>query len=350
MHQCHELVVLLEYDALVHHRHGVELVFYLLWIDVLSVRAQQHVLASSSYEEVAFRVHRCQVACVEPSVFIDYGIRSLLVLVVALHHVDATANQFAGHVFRVIAQNLHLHVLHGSAAASCHIVVLMGEGDEWSGFGGSVAHGDRKAHADEEVLNLLVEWCATHNHLVRAIAKLAEHELANLLLDALVDDRHVHQEAGTVGLYMWEHFLSYNLIHHERHGEEDVWLNLSQCLRDERWARQAGEEEDVVTHHDVEEELSHQSVHVCHRQGREDVAVLSYLRSHGIDEIVEIAPECPVRQHHTLREPCGSAGVVDHRQFFRIIHVILYVLCPEILRIFVAEHGVEVLARVGQFF
>ena len=106
----------------------------------------------------------------------------------------------------------------------------------------------------------------------------------------------------------------------------------------------------MVAFYDVVEELSHQSVHVCHRQGREDVAVFAYLRSHCVDKIVEVAPECSVRQHHTLREPCGSAGVVDHRQFFRIIHVILYVFSSEILRVFVAEHGVEVLARVGQFF
>ena len=230
MNECHELVVLLQYDALVDHCHRVELILNLLWIDVLSVRTEQHVLASTSYEEMSVGTHRCQVARVEPSIFINHGIGSLLVLVVALHHVDATANQFACYVFRVIAQYFHLHVLHGNAAASCHIVVLVGEGDEWSGFRSTVTHGDREADADEEVLYFLVEWSTTHNHLVRTLAKLAQYKLANFLLDALVDDRHVHQESGTVGLDMWEHFLSYNLIHHERHGEENVGLNLCQRL------------------------------------------------------------------------------------------------------------------------
>ena len=230
MNECYELVVLLQHDALVDHSHGVELILNLLWIDVLSVRPEQHVLASTSYEEMSVGTHRCQVAGMEPSIFINYGIGSLLVLVVALHHVDATANQFASHVFRVIAQYLHLHVLHGNTAATCHIIVLMGKGDERSGFRSTVTHGDREADADEEVLYLLVEWSATHNHLVRTLAELAQYKLANLLLDALVDDRHVHQQSGTVGLDMWEYFFSHDLIYHEWYGKDDVWLDFCQRL------------------------------------------------------------------------------------------------------------------------
>ena len=59
----------------------------------------------------------------EPSVFIYYGICCLLVLVIALHHIDAAANQFSCYILRVIAQYLYLHVLHGNTAASCHVVV-----------------------------------------------------------------------------------------------------------------------------------------------------------------------------------------------------------------------------------
>ena len=225
----------------------------------------------------------------------------------------------------------------------------MGEGDEWSGFGGSVAHGDREAHADEEVLYLLVEWSATHNHLVRTLAKLAQYKLANLLLDALVDDRHVHQQSGTVGLDMREHFFSHDLIYHEWYGKDDVWLDFCQRLRDERRARKAGEEEDVVAHHDVEEEFSHQSIHVSHREGREDVAVLADLGIYHIYQIIEITPEGSVWQHHTLGETCSSAGIVDHRQFFRIIHVIFHMLRAEVLGKFMTKHCIEMLAGVSQF-
>ena len=105
----------------------------------------------------------------------------------------------------------------------------------------------------------------------------------------------------------------------------------------------------MVSFYDVVEELCHQSIHVCHRQGREDVAVLSYLRSHGVDEIVEITPECSVWQHHTLGETCGSAGVVDHCQLFRIIHMIFYMLRAEVLGIFMTKHGIEMLAGISQF-
>ena len=226
MHQSHQFVIALDYDALVDHRHGVELVLNLFRIDVLTIRSQQHVLASSSYEEMSVGVHRCQVACMEPSVFIYYGICCLLVLVIALHHIDAAANQFTGYVLRVIAQNLYLHVLHGNTTASCHIVVLMGKGDKWSSLSGTISHCDRETYADEEVLYLLVERSTTHNNLARTFAKLSQYKLANLLLDALIDDRHVHQQSCTVGLDMWEYFLSYNLVYYKRHRIEDVWLDF----------------------------------------------------------------------------------------------------------------------------
>ena len=226
MNQSHQFVIALDYDAFVDHRHGVELVLNLFRIDVLSVRTQQHVLASSSYEEMAVRAHGCQVACMEPSVLIYYGICSLLVLVIALHDVDAAANQFAGYVFRIIAQYLHFHVLHGNTAASCHIVVLMGKGDKRSGLCSSISHCDRETDADKEVLYLLVERSTTHNNLVRTFTKLSQYKLANLLLDALVDDWHVHQQSCAVGLDMWEYFLSYNLVYHKRHRIEDIRLNL----------------------------------------------------------------------------------------------------------------------------
>ena len=95
VNQSNELVALLYNHAFCYQSQRVELILNLFRIDVLSVRPQQHVLASSSYEEVAVGVHRSQVACMEPSVFIYYGICCLLVLVIALHHIDAAANQLS---------------------------------------------------------------------------------------------------------------------------------------------------------------------------------------------------------------------------------------------------------------
>ena len=121
-------------------------------------------------------------------------------------------------------------MLHGNTAASCHVVVLMGEGDERCSLCGTVSHGDRESDADKEVLYLLVERSSTDNYLVWVLTKLTQHELANLLLDALADDRHAHQKLCAVGLDMWEHFLSYDLIHHERYSEENVGLDFCQRL------------------------------------------------------------------------------------------------------------------------
>ena len=117
-------------------------------------------------------------------------------------------------------------MLHGNTTASCHIVVLMGKGDKWSSLSGTISHCDRETYADEEVLYLLVERSTTHNNLVRTFAKLSQYKLANFLLDALIDDRHVHQQSCTVGLDMWEYFLSYNLVYYKRHRIEDVWLGF----------------------------------------------------------------------------------------------------------------------------
>ena len=205
---------------------------------------------------------------------------------VSFHHIDATANQLARHVLWVVAQHFYLHVLHSHATASCHVVVLMGKGDEGSCLGGSVTHSDGEADADKEVLYLLVERRTAYYDLVRMLAKLAQHKLAYLLLDALAQYRHVGKQSDPVGLHAWEHMLSYDLVDHQWHGEDDVGLRLVESLGNQCRAGLAGEEEDVVAQYDIEDKLGHQPVHVSHGQGGEDVAVLAYLGFYGVHEIV----------------------------------------------------------------
>ena len=116
MHQTDELVALLHDQALVDISHRVELVLNLLWIDVLSVASEQHVLYAASDEDMSICRHGAEVARVVPSVGIKNGACGLFVLIVAEHGVHASCQHLTRRVLRVIAVYAHLHVLHGQSA------------------------------------------------------------------------------------------------------------------------------------------------------------------------------------------------------------------------------------------
>ena len=62
VNQRYELVIALQYDALVYHCQGIEFVLYFFRIDILTVRTEKHVLAASSYEEMSVGTHGSQIA------------------------------------------------------------------------------------------------------------------------------------------------------------------------------------------------------------------------------------------------------------------------------------------------
>ena len=88
---------------------------------------------------------------------------------------------------------------------------------------------------------------------------------------------------------------------------------------------------------------------MCHGKDAYDaVATLHLTTEHAHGEVV-IAPKRTVRNHHSLGEACGTAGVVDESQFLATgLALVVYVLLAEVFRVFLAEHLVEMLTRIGQ--
>ena len=228
--ETHEFVATLHDKTLAHHSHRVEFVLNLLGINVLPVGAEQHVLYASADEDVSVCRHGGEVAGVIPS----FGIESLacgfLVLVVAEHDVGASCHNLAGDILGVGTEYLHLHVAYGSAARAGLEVVPVAIGDERGALGGSISGGDGEVDALEECLYLLIEGCTASHHLVGIAAKGLHHHLTDALLHLLVDDGHVPQQSHFVVLYLREHHLADNLLHHERHGDDNGRMDVGKGL------------------------------------------------------------------------------------------------------------------------
>ena len=100
---------------------------------------------------------------------------------------------------------------------------------------------------------------------------------------------------------------------------------------------------------ELEEELKGHTIHVGHGQDAYHLVAHSNVLADYRAGKVGIAPKRTVRQHHSLGEACSATGVVDKRQFFgTLLLVIGHMFLAEVLGILVTEHLVEMLTRVGQ--
>ncbi len=143
----------------------------------------------------------------------------------------------------------------------------------------------------EEVFYFLVEGCTTDNHLIEVATEGIAYLVADLLLYLLADDRHVEEHAHAVVLYLWEYLLADNLLDNQWHCNDDGWLDASECLSDDGWARDAGEIEDVATLDELEDEFECHAIHVGHRQDADDrISRLDLLAQYILSK-VGIAPE-----------------------------------------------------------
>ena len=140
INQSVELLTLLYDEALADQRHIAQLVLNLLGVDVLAVGAQEHCLAASLDEDVAFCIHDAEVARVVPTVLVDGCLRGLGVLEVAQHDVGTLGQDFACHVLRVTAVDAYLHVLGGLSATGLLEVLPVLVGDDGSTLRGTIAH------------------------------------------------------------------------------------------------------------------------------------------------------------------------------------------------------------------
>ena len=284
-----------------------------------------------------------------PSVLIDGLLGSLLILVVTQHHVRTLGKDFAWYVLRIRTVDANHHVERSLTARAWNEVLVIFVADDRRTFCSTITHCISEAHAVEESFNFLVERSAADNHLIEVATEGIAYLVADLLLHLLADDRHVEEHAHTVVLNLREYLLADNLLDNQRHSDDNCWLDASECLGDDGWARDAGEIVNMATLDELEDKLECHAIHVCHRQDTDDrISSLDLLAQYILGK-VGIAPQGTVWNHHTLGETGSTTGIVDHSQLVRIlVDIVVDVVLAEVLRILDAEHLVEVLAGVCQ--
>lgn len=178
-----------------------------------------------------------------------------------------------------------------------------------------------------ELLDLGVERRPAEDDFLKASAERVNHGVAYLLEDELVQDRYAHECLVAVhhGLYL----ALVEFLDDERHGDDDIRMNLRERLHDHLRARCAGEEVHMRTDGHLEEELEHHAVHVRRRQHGHHFGLAAHLRLGDIGGEPYVAPERPVRDHHALGEAGGPGGIVDESKFIRLVLHIAYILRSE---------------------
>ena len=78
----------------------------------------------------------------------------------------------------------------------------------------------------QETLHFLIESGSTYNHFIEFTSKSFGHLITDLLIDALVDTRHLHQEAKFRILNLGEYLLLNDLLNDQRNGDDDLWFHF----------------------------------------------------------------------------------------------------------------------------
>ena len=131
----------------------VEELLYLTWVDVLAA-TDNHVLDTPGNAVVALLVLHTEVTGMQESVLVYHLGSGLRILVVAFHHVEATAAHFALYAYRTFFSRLgveHLHLHEGEVAAHRGAALLKGVVDvrlrhSRRRLGESVDAGDGQEH------------------------------------------------------------------------------------------------------------------------------------------------------------------------------------------------------------
>ena len=134
----------------------------------------------------------------------------------------------------------------------------------------TIAHRIGELDALEELLHLLIEGSTTNDHLIELATKGFEYLLTNLHANFLGDHRHGQQETHTVVLYLGEYLLADNLFDDKRYGNDDDGFDISESLSDNRWTRNTVQVVHMTAMQEFEDELESHTVHMSHRENRDD--------------------------------------------------------------------------------
>ena len=156
VNQRYELVIALQYDALVYHCQGIEFVLYFFRIDILTVRTEKHVLAASLDEYVAVTIHGAEVTGMIPSVLIDGLLGSFLILIVTQHHVRTLSQNLSWYILWVWTVDANHHVESCLAAGTRYEMLVILVADDRRTLGSTISYSISEAYAMQETFYFLV--------------------------------------------------------------------------------------------------------------------------------------------------------------------------------------------------
>ena len=204
--------------------------------------------------------------------------------------------------------------VHGLAAGARDVLGPVLIGKQRAGLGHAVAHEVRELDLPEDLLDLGIEGGAAHDELLHVAAEGLHEAVLDLLVDDLVDAGDLEEELheglvdGRLDLGLVD------LLHHERHGDQQVRLDVGECLEERGRGRGLAEPVDGRAVAERVDELDYEAVHMGHREHRDHLA----RRDVALAE-VDVGAEVPVGQHDALRVAGGAGSVVDRGQVVPVV-------------------------------
>ena len=199
-----------------------------------------------------------------PPILIKSLAGSLLILIIAQHHIGATGHYLTCNLLRIRGEDLHLHVVHCCTAGARHEVMVVAIGNEWRTLRSAITNGDGEINVLHEFLNLLIQWGTSYDDLVSLTAEGVIYLLTDTLFHFLRDDGHLHENLNGIVLYLGEHALADDFLDNQRNGDYQMWSHRLESLCNDGRGGQAVEEEQMVTRAEGKQELNSLSVHMGH--------------------------------------------------------------------------------------
>ena len=338
-YQCHQLAFALHNHRLYYARHVVQLILYLLRIDVLPRRTENHVLAASAQEEVTCCIQHAEVARAHPTILGEHCFRRLFVLVVAFHHVHALHLHLAFFMLRVFRIYADVALRKLSTARVEYETLPWRVRNQRSTLRHAITNAVAEVYVFQHLLYLFVQRRAADNQVAQLVAERCHQAVVHFLANHILDNRSVPQHLHHGLVNHREYFLLDNLLYHEGHRQNHVRVHLREGFHQCRWGGGFRQEVRARARAYLIQELECQAKGVGDRKHRYHLVVVRTLDL--VEGEFNVARHILLRQHNALRSARRTRGVVDNRQLLQVIRRIIHILARYAVRILVGKQGVH---------
>ena len=297
----------------------VEHALDVLRIDVLSARADDHVLQAALDIEPPVLVELAQVARAEPAVGSERFGRGFGILVIAQH--DARRERHDLALARpgidVLEPQLDARRLR-SGRSEAHLR-RRGPGQQRRGLGQSVTDGIGHAGLQKELLGPPVELRAADSEETQPAPEELHQLLARHAVQVAAHEPHAVECAPeAVGIEFGQHLVAVDLFDDERHDEHDRGPYRPQGRHQRRGRRRTVQIDHPRAHREGVDHADRAFVGMRQRQHREKRVLAADGEDRG--RHVHLRAERPVGEHHPLGLRGRARGVDDDGQIVRRGH------------------------------